>query len=192
MSPVGRSEDAIREARIGLSYDPLQPQTNNTVGQALRLAGRPQESLRYYRRAIELEPDVPDFHLFLGLAYMDLDRYPQALAEIDTAITLRGGVEGPTWPGFRAFIYAQTGRTGEARGLAARLEQAAVEGTGAWIAAAYARLGLGDLDKTFEALNRAIETRGFPSGPSFDPKLRRALEADPRWDLLLRKARLRV
>lgn len=41
------------------------------------------------------------------------------------------------------------------------------------------------------ALNRAVETRNFTAGPSFNEILLAELSTDPRWDQLLRKAGLK-
>ncbi|NDJ78677.1 MAG: tetratricopeptide repeat protein [Chloroflexi bacterium] len=51
------------------------------------------DTLRYYDRAITLEPDLPEFYVDRGLLYLDFDNYDDALADFEIALELDPGRE---------------------------------------------------------------------------------------------------
>ena len=59
------------------------------MGNALRNAGRFEESLECYRKALERKPDYADAHNNLGIAYAELGRFDEAVASYTRCLKLR-------------------------------------------------------------------------------------------------------
>jgi tetratricopeptide (TPR) repeat protein len=140
------------------------------------------------RRALDLEPGFAIGHLRLGVAYGWLNRYDDALAQLDLGLRASGGN-----PGFVAAlvrVYATSGREREARRqLAELLDMAKQRYVPAYsIAAAYAALG--DKDAAFMWLERAFEERSLElTFIGVEPEMD-ILRADPRFRDLLRRMNL--
>jgi serine/threonine-protein kinase len=185
MSPVGRCPDAIREARRARELDPLLATTNTVLGNAMRFCGRYDEAIEYYRRSIQLESGIGEAHAYLAHALVKKGMLSEALVYLDTAEAL-----GTQNRALRAFIYARTGRVDDAAGIVETLKQEQAQGQLRSQSIAVVYLGMGDRDRAFEELGRAVERRDFPAGPSLGG-IFSELKSDPRYDALLRKAGLK-
>jgi serine/threonine protein kinase len=75
---VGRSDEAIAEARTAQRLDPLSLLTNMTVCWALHFARRTEEAIREVQRTRELAPTYQDAAIVLLNAYEDLGRFEEA------------------------------------------------------------------------------------------------------------------
>ena len=184
MGVVGRSDEGIREGRIAQQLDPLSSVMNATYAEALRFGGRYSEAIKYYRRAITLEPNAAPWRSLLGRAYAECGMYSAALAAFDTAAQLSGGDLPNSNRGWRAFIAAKTGRRIEAEEMIRRLEQDHAQGRVGSAPLGVAYMGLGRKDEAFAAFDQAVEAHAL--NPSLF--LQRQLGSDPRWEALLRKA----
>src|SRR5262249_54373167 len=82
---VGQKEKGIEQLRISLNLDPLNPYTLGVYGSTLVESGNAEEGLQYLRRAVQLDPlnFIPRFRL--GVAYTQLHRYPEGVAEFSAA-----------------------------------------------------------------------------------------------------------
>jgi Flp pilus assembly protein TadD len=79
--------EAAREYLHAIALEPESATAHYNL--ACFLSAHAQDmSVEEYKHAIELEPDYPDGHLNLGLAYADLGRIEEALAELQAAIRL--------------------------------------------------------------------------------------------------------
>src|SRR5262249_29936607 len=74
-----RFEEALKEARIGESLDPLSTQARGTVAEVLRQARRFDEAIAQAERVLQLNPNFGRAHLTLGHCYL-------AQGKLDTAI----------------------------------------------------------------------------------------------------------
>ncbi len=131
----------------------------------------------------------------LDVAYLNyvqpfiLMGYPDsALALLDSARRVDGGVELPQARGLRAAALAGAGRTDEARREVALVEAAAARG-GSAHTAAVARIGAGDREGALQWLTRSIDARepedathGVSCDPMFD-----VLKSDPRFIALMQR-----
>jgi protein O-mannosyl-transferase len=59
------------------------------LGRVLLDQGRNEESLACYARALEVSPEVPDVHSFMGFALMRLNRFSQAIPHTRRALELK-------------------------------------------------------------------------------------------------------
>ena len=82
---AGEAEEYLSRAR---DLQPNDPATLHNVAEALRRAGRRHESLAAYRNALQSDPDFAPAHVGLGAAFVDLQRYEQALEALARAGSL--------------------------------------------------------------------------------------------------------
>lgn len=181
----GRTDEAIALARRAQELDPLSRLARADEGRALYQARRFDEAIRVFDRTLE---DGPNFVAFLyeGLSHMSEGNLDEAVA------TLEEGREAypriPTATALLAHVYGRTGRDGEAESLLRELLAARESGSPvAAVDVAAVHLGLGQVDRAFSWLGRAIEERNWQvvfldTEPLFDP-----IRTDPRFAALLER-----
>jgi tetratricopeptide (TPR) repeat protein len=114
--------------------------------------------------------------------------FDEALASLQRAVDLSGG--SALMLGWFGLILGAGGRTDEARGVLERLEAMSRTTYAPPASIAWVHLGLRDVDRAFEWLDRAVDARDqlmmpIKSYVFFDP-----IRNDPRFHALLRKMRL--
>lgn len=82
----GDSDRALPLARCAIAAAPAVPSYLNTYGVLLRKAKRPEQAVRSYQRALELQPVFPDCHYNCGNALQDLDQLDQAIHHYQNCI----------------------------------------------------------------------------------------------------------
>jgi tetratricopeptide (TPR) repeat protein len=172
VSPVDRVSPA--GAALALSV-----RASVKVAEVLRQARHFDEAIVQARRALQLNPNFGAAHLILGHCYLGQGKWDTAIEEYQ-----RSGLTG----GNLGHAYAVAGRTLEARHLLAALEAryASTSGGAGEIAQVY--VGLGEFDRAFEWLSRAVEDGSvwtFKVAVVWDP-----LRSDPRFEHLVRKSGL--
>jgi Tfp pilus assembly protein PilF len=166
----GLFAQAEERLRFALNLDPLYPVIYLNVGDVMFNAGARQEAIEHLERALELFPDFEPVREALGRMYIDVGKHSEALDLIPDI-------------GYSTFSYRALGRQEEALALLDRLET-----EGSLRQRLRARMGIGDLDGTFELLDAALEERLpwvllEPNVYSFFD----GLHPDPRWDDYLRR-----
>ncbi|MBH0201016.1 MAG: tetratricopeptide repeat protein [Nitrospira sp.] len=78
----GQEEDAIAELRAIATIDGNNPLTHWRLAQELRKADRLEESLEFYKRAVELKPELLGWRLALARARFDVLDYQGADADL--------------------------------------------------------------------------------------------------------------
>ncbi len=191
MSAKGLADEGVRETRLGVELDPLNPRINNFHGIALRYARRYDEAIEYHRRAAELNPEFAGPHYHGAWAYLLKGMYHEALAEADTAARLdpsRFGVYDGTFPPVVGVIYGRQGRRAEALAILRESEKRSRRSPR--IARAYIYAALDDRERTLEALDQMIEQREFSQGPNLGSAHWDLVRPDPRFQQLMKKAGL--
>jgi tetratricopeptide (TPR) repeat protein len=192
LATVGRFDQAIAEIKRAKELDPLSPSIAANVGSVYVSARRYQEATAAIRETIEMHPQFPAAHWYLGVVLLVTDACAEAIVPLRTAHKLSSG---SSLGGVAAMGYAQA-RLGNqeqalnvAAALTARYESEFVSPT--FIALVY--LGLGDHQTALEWLDRAIDDRdgwlprlvthplfdGIRDTPEYPGLLRRIGLADP-------------
>jgi TolB-like protein len=184
LSNFGRLDEAIPSAERAAQLDPLG-YSNIALARILRAAGKNERSLPVAKRAVEAMPDsntacgdVAAALLALGRAAESLERFRRCAG--GWAFT-RHGIVRALW---------SLGRADEARSLLRKEEE---QPSPKWVHIGIAYSWMGDSDKAFEWLNRAVDAHdlllgdGFLSWPELGP-----LHTDPRWKALRRRLNLPV
>jgi serine/threonine protein kinase len=155
---MGRGDEAMSEAQLGLELDPLNSFSQcYYIGQLLYLH-QYDESIVQLRKIISLEPDFPFAHRYLWICYHQKQLYDEAIEEAKNYFTAVGKSE------FSAIIdrgYSNSDYEGAMSFLAKTMEEhlkiAYIQPV--WIARVYAHAG--DKDRALDWLERAFEERDF-------------------------------
>ena len=138
--PLGRVEEAVREARVAAKADPLSSEVRNQLAFTLISAGKFDEAASQCEK---VSAEYPLRNQCLGRALMGQGR-------VGEAIPLLARSDVHNW-GFLAYAYARMGRRVEAQKLMAEAPMRYPDRGGPFqFALAFA--GLGDKDRTIEQL----------------------------------------
>jgi serine/threonine-protein kinase len=140
------------------------------------------------RLLVELDPAVPHGYWLLGVALSRKGLIDEALAALRMADDRSGG---SAWVlGWVGLVLGSSGRTDEARGVLERIETKSRTAYVPPASIAWVHLGLRDVDRAFEWLDRAAGAHDqlmmpIKSYAFFDP-----IRRDPRFQALLRTMKL--
>jgi hypothetical protein len=88
--PLGRRAEAIAENRKAVELDPLSLPINNFMGETYLLAGDYSASYKQFRQTIEMDPNFPLPHEYLGGLLEIMGRFPEAIDEREKGDRLFG------------------------------------------------------------------------------------------------------
>ena len=181
---MGRSQEAIREAKRAQEIDPLSLWTNSNIGFVSYLGRQYDEAILASQRTLELDPDFAVAHMITGLSYVQKKMYDEGISELQRAKA------NPDSRALLAYAYAVAGKRSEALKILDELDQLTKEKYVSPFPIAVAYTGLGENDRAFEALEKAYADRSWGMGmlavnSVFDP-----LRSDPRFSALLRRVNL--
>jgi serine/threonine protein kinase/tetratricopeptide (TPR) repeat protein len=178
----GRSEEAILLLYRAVELDPVRPIGYNNLGVQTYSAGLLDESLAAFRKVLELNPEYPGAHMNIGRVYLEKRKPDSALAEMMAEPQSAWQMCG------LALVYFARGNKEEASNVLAQFIKEYENDAAYQIAEIYAYWG--DVDKSFEWLERAYKQRdGGLSEMKADPLLRN-IEKDPRYAAFMRKMKL--
>ena len=181
---LGRMDEAVAEAKKALDLDPLSLIINENVGDILRLARRYDEAEQQLLKTIELDPNFNVAHNTLAQVYEAKGMYEKYLEE-----NLRGAP--PDVITHLKKVYAQSGMQGVRRDELEYMLNRAKDGEVVAFGIARIYAYLGDKDKAFEWLNKAVDDRAIQftyliADPRWD-----SVRSDPRYTALLQRVGLR-
>jgi serine/threonine protein kinase/tetratricopeptide (TPR) repeat protein len=158
LTPMGRFEESVTEARRALDLDPLDVLLNVHLAWAYLHARRYDEAIAQGLKAIAMDPNLEVARTALGRAYLGKKMYAEALDEFQKTVTLAGGVAtGPDT--YLGYTYAVMGMKADALAklniLRARYEQG--QATAYDLAVVYT--GLNDTEQAFDWLQKAYMER---------------------------------
>lgn len=153
LNAMGRSEQAIAEARKALQLDPLSPVIAMALGSRLYHARRFDEAIEQFRKTLELDPNFVLAYHNLGRAHLLKGEYPQAIEALETALRLSG--DQPPRKAALGYAYALAGRQAEARSLLRELKKKDAPS----FPMALLSLSLGDKQDALAFLEKAYQER---------------------------------
>jgi tetratricopeptide (TPR) repeat protein len=165
-----------------VAIDPLNAGSWTNLGLDAYYLGRSEEAIGAWNKALELSPERPAVHTYLGRIAVFQGRPQEALAEIQQEPELLWRLYG-----LAIFHHALGDRT-QADAALAELIGKFQRDAAYQIAEVYAFRG--DADRAFEWLDRSYAQRdGGLTEVKGDPLLRK-IRSDPRYTALLKKMRL--
>ncbi len=172
----GRFEDCLEEANRAHNLDPLNLLYGVDIGGRLYWARRYDEALAAVRRTMELDPEFPVAHRFLGQVYEQEGMYESAIAELR-----RGGdIANPVDLAALGHAYAVSGQRGQASQVLRQLLQLSAKRYVSGYDFALVYVGLGEKELALASLERAFQEHSTWMVH---------LKVDPRLDLLRGEAR---
>jgi TolB-like protein/Tfp pilus assembly protein PilF len=176
--PLGRIEEALREFRAEARNDPLSPNVQYDLAEALLSAGRYDQALRQCEK---IPADIDWRGECLGRAWLAQGRAAEAVRVLAPPPRNR-------W-GYLAYAYAKAGRRSEAEKLIADATRQYPWMRGPWnYALAFA--GLGDKDRAIEQLDRMAGVGPVRIGNTLNRPEFAFVRDDPRVRMLRKKVGL--
>lgn len=182
LTSTGRNGEARAEIETANRLDP----TSTRVGVNLALSyvreGKYERAIEQANATLDLDSGAAPAHVALAVTYLCQRKFDAALAELD--ISESRGL-GP-FHGLRGFIYAESGRRGDALRERAMVDDASISTPYRSFNRALVDIGLREIDQAFADLDLAITQRDLPVSTLSDPMFD-AIRGDPRFRLLRRK-----
>jgi serine/threonine protein kinase/tetratricopeptide (TPR) repeat protein len=186
--PMRRLDEAVAASRRAVELDPLSPFLQWRLGYRYYLTRQWDLAIERFHNAHELDPNHLWTHMFLGFMCLQTGKLQEAIRAAETVARLMG--RSPLALGLLGAAYARAGRLDDARKLLEELHELAQKTYVPPLSFAVIYPALGEIDKGFEWLEKAIDEREaillhFHIDPSFDE-----LRSHPRYPALLRKMNL--
>ena len=182
LNATGRSQEAVSEQKLAEELDPLSLTIAMNGADPYYFTRRFDPAIEHLERVLRREPRFFPAHYNLGRALALKGMYAEAIAAFETAARLSGNRQAGA---ALAYAYARAGRPGEARKILEEMEQAAAARYLASPQLALIHLGLGDIGKALDLLERGFEERSYfmiylRADPMYDE-----LRSHPRFTRLL-------
>jgi DNA-binding winged helix-turn-helix (wHTH) protein/tetratricopeptide (TPR) repeat protein len=180
---LNRVAEAEVEYRKFEDFLPFMPASTG-LGHYFYLTRQYDSAVDLLTRKVEMNPNYPASHEWLGLVFEQQGRDRQAIEEFQKAITLSGGDFGV---GALGHLYAKSGRKDEARKAIQRLDERARVSYVSPYEKAVIYAGLDQQDESLKYLQKSFDERSLSASLlRFDPRLNE-LRADPRFQDLMRR-----
>ena len=154
---MGRHEEAIKEAQLGVELDPLSASLIFNLGQRLFCIRDYDSALEQLQKALELDPSFVWAHVYLAQVCAWKRRYEESLAACEKVSGLFGG--NAYSRALRGLILAMAGRAEEAKTILNDLKKQPRLDSMALLSLADIYSVLGEKDEAFESLERAYQER---------------------------------
>jgi TolB-like protein/Tfp pilus assembly protein PilF len=182
---LGRSGEALAEAKRALDLNPVSPGFNHNLAEQLYYARRFDEAIEQCRKTLEMDPSFAVTHSQLSRTYAAKGMYREAVAESEKYLALTPGN-----PGALAGVAYACARSGNRDQALRVLDELTALSKQRYVPAYFFALvyfGLGQKDQTFAWFEKAYEERSgalpyLKVNPTWDP-----LRSDPRFEALIEK-----
>jgi serine/threonine protein kinase/Tfp pilus assembly protein PilF len=188
LRPMRRTDEAFAALKKASELDPLSAFLQGQLGIQLLAMRQYDQALKQIQNALDLDPHFVLAHFYLGVAYIVEGRFEKAIHAIEVAIQSFGRI--PLLLGFLGFIYARMERITETQQLLEELSAITQKNYVPGTTMAMIYIGLGEIDKAFDWLERAIEERDSMILTLFRSAFFDPLRSHPRYKALLRKMNL--
>ena len=181
---TGRFDEAVRLTKQSITLDPVQSITYFNFGQLLYHANHLEEAIVSYKKVLELNPQFPRAHIFLGKVYLLQGKPELALNEMSQETN-------EAWRSFGLILtYQALGRKNEVDKMLSDYIARFSKDNMYQIAEIYAVRG--EKDKAFEYLEKSYLARESRLTYLKGDPLLKNLESDPRYIAFLKKMNLPV
>ena len=176
LAPLGRNEEALQGMRVAEKADPLSPYVHDFLARSLISAGRYSEAAEY---CMKLPADYPYKQMILARAWLAEGRTGDA---IQILVNDKAHLDNPQERGLLGYAYARSGRREDAEKMVSASQYANEQ--------ALIFAGLGDKDRTLDALDRMADRGALRVGQWLNFPELAFLRGDPRVKALRKKVGL--
>ena len=170
LKATGQYEAAEAACKRAQELEPLSLFMTLSLGWVYYFARRWDEALAQSRKVLEMDPNFGFAYWHRGVVFIQQENFTEAINAFRKALNLSGGI--PTFIAYLGHASARAGKHREARQMLAQLESLSKKQYVSAYFFAMIHLGLGDLDQTFEWLEKAYEERsGFLAFVRVEPML---------------------
>jgi tetratricopeptide (TPR) repeat protein len=188
MAMMGRRDEAIMELQKSKQIDP-GPNSVGVEAVVYFLLRDWDHLLKFSRVQLASDPNSPDVHAGLGIAYEGTGKLPEAIAEYQKAVELSNGDLDRV--ASLGHAYAAIGNRAEAEKILRHVEEKSKSGKASPYLAATIYAGLGQKDMAMELIEQAYREKSLDVAGTLKPDLRiDNLRSDPRFQGLLRRVGL--
>ena len=182
---IGLFDKAIQLTKQSITLDPVQGHTYFNFGQLLYHANHLAEATEAYKKVLELNPQFPRAHIFLGMVYLLQGRPELALAEMPQELNEED------WKSFGLILtYHTLGSKKEADKLLGDYLVRFQKNNFYQLAEMYAVRS--EKDKAFEFLEKSYLAREARLTYLKGDPLLKNLESDPRYKAFMKKMNLPI
>jgi TolB-like protein/DNA-binding winged helix-turn-helix (wHTH) protein len=178
----GHVAEAVEHYQREIELNPLDPYSLQAIGLALCASNRLQECLRYRLKLQQLHPDFGGANGLVGMAYLYLGQFPDALDAVQKEPEKDSRLAG------LALVYNAMGRRAESDAALRELEESFALADAYQIAQVHAYRG--EADAAFDWLQRSYRTHNSNVLYVKTDPLLRSLHGDGRFDTFLAKLSL--
>ena len=184
---AGRPAEAFRQIQAAQQRDPLSLSVNTDLGFYYYYTEQYDEAVKQLKLVLQINPDFPPAHLWLGRAYQELGKFDEALSAFrrveervhDWSVTIAA----------RGFVAGMARRRQDALDALAELKQLSGRSFVTSYGVALVHAGLGRNDDAFASLNKAFDERSnWLIWLRLDPRWN-GLRPDPRFRQLVSRLR---
>jgi serine/threonine-protein kinase len=184
----GLLDEALAQARLGLSYDPLAVPLLAAEAMIRLYLGDHETALLLAASALKSAPQNYELYYSLALAQSRAGHADDAVATLERGVQSSGM---PVLKGWLAEAYAQNGDPAKARQVLEELVSMADQGAPTPVALAVAAAAVDEMELALDWLHRAAEMRDiFVAYVSILPSLK-PLHEHPRYHHLLARMKLK-
>ncbi len=184
----GRLAEATKIYEIAYKLDPLKEENFMMLAEMYRESGREQDALRLWSSAERLFPQAVSASL--TMYYLQKSNFSKA-NEYFEKFKLAGG-DSLYALCCEAMIAAFKSDKDKALELIPKIENSGGDGSGILGMIGIIYYALGDMDKFFEYMNRAMDIHALPLGNLVNDSLYENARKDPRFEKLLQRLDLKI
>ncbi|HQR34942.1 MAG TPA: tetratricopeptide repeat protein, partial [Blastocatellia bacterium] len=155
LKATGQYEAAEAACKRAQELEPLSLFMTLSLGWVYYFARRYDEALKQSAKVLEMDPNFGFAYWHRGVVFIQQENFTEAINAFRKALNLSGGI--PTFIAYLGHASARAGKHREARQMLAQLESLSKRQYVSAYFFAMIHLGLGDLDQTFEWLEKAYE-----------------------------------
>jgi TolB-like protein/Tfp pilus assembly protein PilF/predicted Ser/Thr protein kinase len=187
--PMKRFDEALEASKRGAEQDPLSSLNQFNLGVVFVLTRQYDRAIKQLKNALELDPNWEIPYTWLSIAYFEKGDHEASFEILEALQKVFRGIE-PVTLGFMGYFYGKVGNREEAKKVLGKLQNREQQTHENATSFALTYLGLGDVEKAFDWLDRAAEDHQsflllLLNHPFLDP-----LRSHPRYKALLRKMNL--
>lgn len=189
LMPHGHIEEAVRELEGALELDPMGTIGRFWLGIMLWLGRHYDQAMQHGRVMLELDPGLYLGYYIIGLCCREKRLFEEAVAAHRKATELSGG--SPVTMGMLGMALADSGNEEEARAILKHFRETERSAYVPPTSLAWIHLALGETDRFFTCMDRAIDARDHMLMPIKSYPFLDGIRREPRYLRLLRRMNLK-